>query len=202
MSTLLSDPIFVILTLALLGSIGYNVWQVVYRNRAWKQVMADTSLQFEQHKKAGDRDQTLSGVYHRHKLTLADTNLPVYRNGKRKSDMLTNASTNLHVTLENPQGLKLILHRTTQIKKITPIGIEEFDDRFNTTCEPEDFAKTLLASASLREKLQQLKPGGLFELKENELVYDQTGRIMDAAEIIFLMDVTCSLADAIEAWRA
>jgi len=201
MATLLSDPIFIILTLALLGSIGYNVWQVIYRNRAWKEVVEQTQLQHEKHDKGQRHDQTLSGVYHRHQLTLSDTNLPVFRNGKRKSDTLTNATTNLHVALENPQGLKLTLQRTTRVKNSAPIGIEEFDSRFIITCEPENFAQTLLVSGSLREKLQQLKPGGLINLQDNELVYDQTGRITGAGEIISLFDLSCSLADAIEAWR-
>jgi len=159
MSALLNDPFFMLLSAALIGAIGYNIWQVVYRDKAWKQVEAETSLKFEERKKGKNRDQILGGVYHHRKLTLTDTNLPVFRNGKRKSDMLTSASTNVHMALENPKMLKLTLHRTTQIKRLNPIGVEEFDSRFNITCEPEPFAKSLLVSGKLRERLQQLKPG-------------------------------------------
>jgi hypothetical protein len=127
MQALLSDPVFIVLTIALVGSIGYNVWQVIYRNKAWKQVMADTNLKFEQHNEKGqDRYQTLSGVYHHRQITFADTNLPVRRHGKRSTSLLTNASTNIHIPVENPQGYKLTLHRVSQSKTSIPIGDEEF----------------------------------------------------------------------------
>jgi nitrate reductase NapE component len=201
MEILLNDPVFIVLSVALVGTIGYNVWQVIYRNKAWKQVMADTNLKFEEHN-GKDRYQTLSGVYHHRQITFADTNLPVQRNGKRRTNLLTNASTNIHIPVENPQGYKLTLHRVSQSKTSIPIGNEEFDNRFNLTCEPEDFGKRLLVSETLRQNLLKLKPGELIELNENELVYDQLGRLTDTARILFLFDLTCSLADAIEAYRA
>ena len=37
MSALLNDPFFMLLSAALIGAIGYNIWQVVYRDKAWKQ---------------------------------------------------------------------------------------------------------------------------------------------------------------------
>jgi hypothetical protein len=202
MGPLLNDPIFIFLTLALIAAIGFNAWQVYTRNKAWKQVTADTGLQYAEHNKGADRDQTLSGVYRHHQLVLAESSKPVYRNGKRSTNMFTNASTRVSVTFKAPQTNKLTLQRTSNSKNTTPIGDEEFESRFNITCEPEGFAKAFLAKESLRQKLLELKPGGLVDINESEIVYDQTGRVIESAQILVLFDVVCSVADAVEAYSA
>ena len=202
MEKLLSDPLFIFLTLALIASIGYNIWQIIERNKAWTQVMAETNLRLEEHKEKKNRDKTLSGVYRHRQLVLADSAQSVYRNGKRTSSMLTNATTNLHVALAQPQTNKLTLHRTNNVKKSLPVGDEEFEGRFNISCEPDGFAQAFLAQESLRQKLLQIKPGGQIEIKENEVVYDQTDRVLNPERILTLLDMACSVADAVDAFHA
>lgn len=205
MEALLNDPIFIMLSVALVAALIYNAWQAGQRSKAWEQIIADTGLEKTRIQNDRRKDDALTGTYAGRQLALIESSSPVYRNGKRKSDMMTSAATVIKIGLVYPAGLKLNMMRTSQkydnIEKVL-IDDEQIDSRFVIESEPAELVKSMLASESLRETLARMKAGGAIYLEENELVYDQTGRITDPAYIRYLFDVMISLVKPIEDFPA
>jgi hypothetical protein len=203
MGVLLNDPVFVFLTLLTLSAIGYNIWEVYKRSRAWKRITAETGMVFAETRERRNNFQTLSGVYRHHQLVLKEGDFIVYRNGKKKANIITNASTSIQVEIKNPKAANLTLIRIPLKKNSDPIiGDEEVDNRYRLTNEPDGFARAVISSQTARDNLLKVKVGGAIMVKENEIIYDQSGRLLEADQIFSLFDLLCSMADAVDAYNA
>lgn len=76
-------------------------------------------------------------------------------------------------------------------------GDEAVDKRFIIKSQPETFASTLFASASLRERLLQIQPINL-TVNDNELTFEQRGVLSDIDRVKFLLHVLTDLAEQVE----
>ncbi|MCE1253040.1 MAG: hypothetical protein LWX83_05765 [Anaerolineae bacterium] len=205
MEALLNDPIFIMLSVALVAALIYNAWQAGQRSKAWEKVIADTGFEKTRIQNERRKDDAITGTYSGRQISVIESSSPVYRHGKRKSDMMTSAATVIKVSLVCPSGLKLNMMRTSQryddIEKVS-INDERIDTRFVIESEPAELVKQMLASEFRRDSLAKMKAGGAIYLEENTLVYDQTGRITDPEYIRYLMDLMVSLVKPVEEFQA
>jgi hypothetical protein len=201
MNTLLNDPFFMILSVALVAALIYNVWQMIMRSKAWKQIVTELNLEATQITSDKRKDDALSGVYRQHNLVLIEGTAYVFRQGKRKSDMMSNATTIIKVAIKPPAAFSLNLNRLAALGKVRDEGSgdDEIDRCFTIVSEPPELVQELVAHESIKQALLKVKLGGAVYLQENELIYDQTGRVIDAAYLRILFDLLVDLANAIEA---
>ena len=203
MGPLLSDPLFDILFIALASAIIYNLWQLRNRNATWKKLMSDLNFSAVENKKGRDKETGISGVYQKRQISLMETNVPVIRNGKSKTNFFTNAATVVKVNFDNASAKKLVISRNiprwTSNGEQNTIGDKEIDRIFIVSSEPEDLAKNILTRTDIHDKALEINSGCLIEIIENEIRYDQSGRMTDPEKIVFLFDFLCALARALEA---
>jgi len=206
LSAYLKDPLFLALLAFIVILAAFNIQQRLRRRIVWKQLAAETGLQFSKHRTSLYRDMQLSGVYRKRPLTLiesvsqrlqADDHLLKMPDKRRNTTM---TATDIRLQIAIPQGLKMSLHRIITIGEATRVtGDAEIDRRFNITSEPDWLAPKALAYANIRQKILQLKMGGNISLQGTELLFYQTGRIADGRYLRFLLDFLSDLADALEA---
>jgi hypothetical protein len=201
MDTLFNDPFFMILSVALVAALIYNLWQMIMRSKAWKLIATELNLEATQISADKRKDDALIGVYHQHNLILIEGSAYVLRQGKRKSDMITNATTIIKVAVTPPAAFKLNLNRLAASAKARDEGSgdAEVDRCFSIESEPPELVQELVAQEVISQGLLKVKLGGAIYLQEKELIYDQTGRVIDALYLRTLFDLLVAMAGAIEA---
>lgn len=201
----ITNPLFLALIVFLVLLLTFNILQRLGRGRAWKQIAAETGLQFSKHRTATYRDQQLSGIYRERSLALIESVSEEYDADRRRSergDNRTNTDTDIRLKINVPQGIKMKLNRVITIGEATRVtGNAEIDRHFNITSEPDWLAPKVLTSANVRQKLLRLKMGGNIFVQEAELLFNQPGRISDGKYLRFLLDFLSDLADAVEGCR-
>ena len=201
----ITNPLFLALIVFLVLLLTFNILQRLGRGRAWKQIAAETGLQFSKHRTATYRDQQLSGIYRERSLALIESVSEEYDADRRRSergDNRTNTDTDIRLKINVPQGIKMKLNRVITIGEATRVtGNAEIDRHFNITSEPDWLAPKVLTSANVRQKLPRLKMGGNIFVQEAELLFNQLGRISDGKYLRFLLDFLSDLADAVEGCR-
>ena len=201
----ITNPLFLALIVFLVLLLTFNILQRLGRGRAWKQIAAETGLQFSKHRTATYRDQQLSGIYRERSLALIESVSEEYDADRRRSergDNRTNTDTDIRLKINVPQGIKMKLNRVITIGEATRVtGKAEIDRHFNITSEPDWLAPKVLTSANVRQKLPRLKMGGNIFVQEAELLFNQPGRISDGKYLRFLLDFLSDLADAVEGCR-
>lgn len=201
----ITNPLFLALIVFLVLLLTFNILQRLGRGRAWKQIAAETGLQFSKHRTATYRDQQLSGIYRERSLALIESVSEEYDADRRRSergDNRTNTDTDIRLKINVPQGIKMKLNRVITIGEATRVtGNAEIDRHFNITSEPDWLAPKVLTSANVRQKLPRLKMGGNIFVQEAELLFNQPGRISDGKYLRFLLDFLSDLADAVEGCR-
>jgi len=199
----ITNPLFLALIVFILLILAFNIVQRLGRSRVWKQIAAETGLQFSKHRTATYRDQQLSGIYRKRQLTLIESESEDYRADQRQRSRegnQANTDTEIRQKINLSQGIKMRLNRVITIGEATPItGDAEIDRHFNITSEPDWLAKKVLTSCNIRQKLPHLKMGGSILVQESELLFNQPGRISDGKYLRFLLDFLGDLADAVEA---
>ena len=202
----ITNPLFLTLIVFLVLLLTFNILQRLGRGRAWKQIAAETGLQFSKHRTATYQDQQLSGIYRKRQLALTESVSEEQRNTYRlpseRRDNRTDTSTDIRLKINVPQGIKMKLNRVITIGEATRVtGNAEIDRHFNITSEPDWLAPKVLASSNVRQKLPRLKMGGNIFVQEAELLFNQPGRISDGKYLRFLLDFLSDLADAVEECR-
>jgi len=202
----ITNPLFLTLIVFLVLLLTFNILQRLGRGRAWKQIAAETGLQFSKHRTATYQDQQLSGIYRKRQLALTESVSEEQRNTYRlpseRRDNRTDTSTDIRLKINVPQGIKMKLNRVITIGEATRVtGNAEIDRHFNITSEPDWLAPKVLTSANVRQKLPRLKMGGNIFVQEAELLFNQPGRISDGKYLRFLLDFLSDLADAVEECR-
>jgi hypothetical protein len=181
----------------------FNILQRLGRGRVWKQIVADTGLQFSKHKTATYRDQQLSGIYRKRPLTLTESVSEEYHADRLRTSQennQTNIDTEIRIKINIAKGNKMRVNRVLTIGEGAQVtGDVEIDRHFNITSEPNWLAQKVLASSNIHQKLSGLKLGGNIFVQEAELLFSQPGRISDGNYLRFLFDFLGDLADAVEA---
>ncbi len=201
----ITNPLFLTLIVFLVLLLTFNILQRLGRGRAWKQIAAETGLQFSKHRTATYRDQQLSGIYRKRSLALIENvseERDAYRRRSERGSNRTNTSTDIRLKINASQGIKMKLNRVITIGEAARVtGDAEIDRHFNITSEPDWLAPKVLASSNVRQKLPRLKMGGNIFVQEAELLFNQPGRISDGKYLRFLFDFLSDLADAVEGCR-
>jgi hypothetical protein len=197
-----TDPLFLALIVFIVLLVGFNTIRKMGRGKAWKQLAAETGLQFSRHETANYHDQQLSGLYRKRQITLtesvsADTN--ARRREHQREGNRSDTSTDIRFHVNVPESVKLKLNRIITIGEVTLVtGDPEIDRHFNISSEPDWLTGKILSAAGIRQKLPGLKMGGAIYLQEGELLFSQDGRISDASYLKFLFDFLSDLADSVE----
>ena len=201
----LTNPLFLILIGFIVLIFIFNTVQKLGRGKAWKQIAAETGLQFSKHQSGTYRDQQLSGNYRGRSITLTESmseEQDKFRGMSERRDTRTNTSTDIRLKINVPQEIKMKLNRIITIGEATRVtGDAEIDRHFNATSEPDWLALKVLTSTTIRQKLPQLKMGGTIFVQGSEILFDQPGRISDGRYLRFLLDFLSDLADAVEGNR-
>ncbi len=199
----ITNPLFLTLIVFIMLLFISNILQRLGRGRVWKQIAADTGLQFSKHKTATYRDQQLSGVYRKRPLALIESVSEEYHAGRLRSSRegnQTNIDTEIRIKINIPKGNKMRLNRVIVVGESAQVtGNAEIDRHFNITSEPNWLAPKVLASSNIHQKLSGLKLGGTIFIQEAELLFSQPGRISDGNYLRFLFGFLGDLADAVEA---
>jgi hypothetical protein len=199
----ITNPLFIALIFFIMLLLIFNVLQRLGRGRVWKQIAADTGLQFSKHKTATYWDQQLSGIYRKRPLALIESVSEEYRADRLRSShesSQTNIDTEIRIKINIPKGNKMRLNRVIAIGEFAHVtGDAEIDRHFNITSEPNWLAQKVLASPNIHQKLPGLKMGGDIFVQDAELLFSQPGRISDGNYLRFLFDFLGDLADAVEA---
>jgi len=200
----IKDPLFLALIVFIVLLLTFNILQRLGRGRVWKQIAAETGLQFSKHRTATYRDQQLSGIYRKRLLALIESaseeQRDTYRLPSERRDNRTNTSTDIRLKINVPQGIKMRLYRVITFGGAAQVtGDTEIDRRFNITSEPDWLAQKVLASSNIHQKIPRLKMGGNIFVQETELLFSQPGRISDGKYLRYLFDFLSDLADAVEA---
>lgn len=199
----INNPLFLVLIVFVVLLITFNILQRLGRSRAWKQIAAETGLQFSKHQTATYRDRQLSGFYRKRSLTLTERESEEYRADRRGGSQVSNPTdtdTEIRLKINIPQSIKMKVQRVIAIGEVTQVtGDSEIDRLFNITSEPGRLAPKVLASSVVRPRLPGLKIGGSILVQGADLIYNQTGRISDGKYLRFLFEFLCDLADAVEA---
>jgi hypothetical protein len=198
-----TNPLFLVLFVFIVLLLAFNTLQKLGRGRAWKEIAAEMGLQFSKHRTTTYKDQQLSGMYRKRPLSLIESESAEYRADRRQNsreDNPSNTETEIRVKINVSKSIKMRLNRVITIGEAAHVtGDGEIDRRFTITSEPDWLAKKVLASATIRQKLPQMKMGGSIYLQDAELLFTQPGRIIDGKYLRFLFDYLGDLADAIEA---
>jgi hypothetical protein len=198
----ITNPLFLVLIVFIVLLLTFNILQRLGRGRAWKQIAAETGLQFSKHRTATYRDQQLSGIYRKRPLALIESVSEDYhadRLRRSRESNQTNTDTEIRLKINISQGFKMRLNRVVVIGEASQVtGDAEIDRHFNITSEPDWLAKKVLASSNIHQKLPQLKMGSSIFVQEAELLFTQPGRISDGKYLRFLFDFLGDLADAVE----
>ncbi len=198
----LTDPLFLVLIVFIVILIAFNILQRLGRGRAWKQIAAETGLQFSQHRTAAYTDQQLSGIYRKRPLTLTESESDEYHADRRRSSQAgdpNNTDTEIRLKVNIPQNIKMRVDRVITLGEASQgTGDPEIDRHFNITSEPDRLANKVLASSAIRPQLSGLKIGGRISIQEAELIFSQTGRISDGKYLRFLFEFLSDMADAVE----
>ena len=199
----ITNPLFLVLIVFIVLLIAFNLLQKLGWGRAWKQIAAETGLQFSKHRTAAYRDVQLSGMYRKRSLTLTESESQEYRAGRRRGSQESHPAdpdTEIRLKINVPKSIKMKVQRVIAIGEADKVtGDAEIDRHFNITSEPGRLAQKVLASATIRPQLPGLKMGGSILVQEAELLFTQTGRIADLKYLRFLFEFLCDLADAVEA---
>jgi hypothetical protein len=199
----ITNPLFLALIVFIILLLAFNILQRLGRGRVWKQIAAETGLQFSKHKTATYRDQQLSGIYRKRPLALIESVSEDYRADRLRSSResnQTNIDTEIRIKINISKGNKMRLNRVIAIGEVAQVtGDAEIDRHFNITSEPNWLAQKVLASSNIHQKLPGLKMGGNIFVQEAELLFNQPGRISDGKYLSFLFDFLGDLADAVEA---
>jgi hypothetical protein len=200
-----TNPLFLVLIGFIVLIFIFNTVQKLGRGKAWKQIAAETGLQFSKHQSGTYRDQQMNGNYRGRSITLTESiseEQDKFRGMSERRDTRTNTSTDIRVKINVPQDIKMKLNRIITIGEATRVtGDAEIDRHFSVTSDPDWLAPKVLASATIRQKLPQLKMGGTIFVKGAEILFDQPGRISDGKYLRFLLDFLNDLADAVESNR-
>jgi hypothetical protein len=200
-----TNPLFLVLIGFIMLIFIFNTVQKLGRGKAWKQIAAETGLQFSKHQSGTYRDQQMSGNYRGRSITLTESiseERDKFRGMSERRDTRTNTSTDIRVKINVPQDIKMKLNRIITIGEATRVtGDAEIDSHFSITSDPDWLAPKVLASATIRQKLPQLKMGGTIFVKGAEILFDQPGRISDGKYLRFLLDFLSDIADAVEGNR-
>ena len=198
----ITDPLFLLLIVFIVLLLAFNILQRLGRGRAWKQIAAETGLQFSKHRTATYKDQQLSGMYRKRSLTLTERESEEYHADRRRSPQGSNSAntdTEIRLKVNIPQSIKMKVDRIITIGEAgKAIGDPEMDRHFNATSEPDRLAKNVLASSAIRQKLPGLKMGGSILVQKAELIFNQPGRISDGKYLRFLLDLLADMADELE----
>lgn len=197
----ITNPLFLVLIIFIVLLLTFNILQRLSRDRVWKQIAAETGLQFTKHRTATYRDQQLSGIYRKRQLALIESESEEYHADRRSRESnQTNTDTDIRIKINISHGIKMRLNRVIAIGEAAQVtGDVEIDRHFNITSEPDWLAKKVLTSSNVRQELPRLKMGGNIFVQEPELLFDQPGRISDGKYLRFLFDFLSDLADAVEA---
>ncbi|HXF85960.1 MAG TPA: hypothetical protein VNK49_11290 [Anaerolineales bacterium] len=185
---------FMIGTVILAAIMGYLSSQK--RDAAWQELAARNGLRFE----PGGMFSypSLSGLYRGHNLWLRNIRRT---HGKKHARTYTR----LVLSLNNRANIRFGLYDEDIFSGVIKAlgvqdvrtGDETVDERFMIKSQPETFAPSLFASASLRERLLRVKPMNL-TLEGNELVFEQNGMLTDTEQLQFLFDLLVDVADRVE----
>jgi hypothetical protein len=201
----LTNPLFLILIGFIVLIFIFNSVQKLGRGKSWKQIAAETGLQISKHQSGNYQDQQLSGSYRGRSISVNESvseEQNKFRGMSERRDTRTNISTDIRLKINVPQDIKMKLNRIITIGEATRVtGDAEIDRHFNTTSDPDWLALKVLASATIRQKLPQLKMGGTIFVQNSEILFDQSGRIPDGKYLRFLLDFLSDLADAVEGNR-
>lgn len=197
-----TDPLFLVLIIFIVILAGFNTIRKLGRGKAWKQIAAETGLQFTKHETDSYHDQQLSGMYRNRHLTLTES-VSDETNARRRENQRggnrVDTSTDIRIPLNIPKTVRLKLNRILAIGQVTPVtGYPEIDRNYEVNSEPDWLAAKVLTSASIRQELSGLKMGGTIYIQDAGLLFDQAGRISDASYLRFLFDFLSDLADTVE----
>jgi hypothetical protein len=196
-----NDPLFLALIVFILLFLLFDILKRLGRGRAWKQIAADTGLQFSKHKTATYRDQQLSGTYRKRPLAIIESVSGYYLAEQRRNwDRDTHTDTDIRMKINIPAGYKMGLNRVLTIGEGTYVtGNAEIDRNFNITSEPNWLAPKVLASPTVQQKLRGLKMGSSIFVQDATILFHQNGRISDGNYLRLLLDFLGDFADIVEA---
>ncbi len=198
----IANPLFLVLIGFILLLTAFNIVQKLGRGRAWKQIAAETGLQFSRHRTGTYKDQQLIGVYRKRFLTLTERESQEYHADRRQGSQSANTTdidTEIRLKIDAPQSIQMKIMRVIVIGEAARAGGDpELDRRFSITSVPGGLAQKALAPSAVRSQLPRLKAGSSILVQDSDLIYNQTGRITDGGYLRFLFEFLSGLADGVE----
>jgi hypothetical protein len=198
----LTNPLFLVLIAFIVLLLAFNTVQKLGRGRAWKQIAAETGLQFSQHRTGTYTDQQLGGVYRKRSLTLTERESQEYRADRHRDSQEGNRAdtdTEIRLAIDAPQSVKMKIVRVIVLGEAARVtGDTELDRRFDISSVPTGLAQKALAPSAIRSQLSRLKVGSTIRVEDSKLIFNQAGRISDGRYLRFLFEFLSGLADGVE----